>query len=59
MYQWRIQDLLLGASTPFGGGTDVRHKHFMAKMYAKMKELGPEARVGLPRIRHCVYCLGI
>ena len=41
-YQWRIQDF------PWGGGrgpvrrdVDTRQEHFLAKMYVKMKELGP------------------
>ena len=24
-----------------GGGVDLRHGHFLVKMYVKMKELGP------------------
>ena len=34
--QWRIQDFPLG-----GGGANLRHIHFLAKMYAKMKEIDP------------------
>ena len=33
-YQWRIQDSC-------GGGVDLQHGHFLVKMYAKTKELGP------------------
>ena len=44
IYQWWIQDFLLG------GGTDLQCGHFSAEMYGKMKELGPVcgggARVG-------------
>ena len=31
----------LGGRTPLGGGADVRHGRFSAKMYVKTKELGP------------------
>ena len=34
--QWRIQDFPLG-----GGGADLRHGCFLAKTYAKTKELDP------------------
>ena len=34
--QWRIQDFPLG-----GGGANLRHVHFLAKMYAKTKEIDP------------------
>ena len=30
-----------GGVHPLGGGMDLRHGHFLVKMYAKMKELGP------------------
>ena len=33
-FQWRIQDFQLG-------GTDLRHIHFSAKTYVKMKEMDP------------------
>ena len=39
--QWRIQDFPLGGRRPVGGCADLRHVHFLAKMYAKMKEIDP------------------
>ena len=43
--QWRIQDFpLRGAPTRWGGGgggANLRRIHFLAKMYAKMKEIDP------------------
>ena len=33
--QWQIQDF------PLGGGADLRHGCFLAKTYAKTKELDP------------------
>ena len=30
-----------GGRGPVRGGVDLRSRHFLAKMYAKMKELGP------------------
>ena len=39
-----------------GGGMDLRHRHFLMKMYAKMKELGPIGGMHPPpQIRQCVY----
>ena len=34
-----------------GGGADLRHIHFLAKMYAKMKEMDPVAGGGGARWR--------
>ena len=31
----------IGDVDPLGGGVDLRHGRFLAKMYAKTKELGP------------------
>ena len=31
----------IGGANPVGRGADVQCGHFVAKMYAKMKELGP------------------
>ena len=42
--QWRIQDFPLrgGGRRPVGGGSaDLRRVHFLAKTYAKMKEIDP------------------
>ena len=40
--QWRIQDFPLGGGAdPFGGVTNLRHVHFSAKTYVKMKEMDP------------------
>ena len=39
-YQWRIQDFPLGAPTHWGEA-DLRHVCFLAKTFAKMKELYP------------------
>ena len=39
--QWRIQDFLLGGVPTRWGGTNLRHIHFSAKMYAKTKEIDP------------------
>ena len=30
-----------GGACTHWGGMDLRHRHFLVKMYAKMKELGP------------------
>ena len=30
-----------GGVDPLGWGMDLRHGHFLAKMYVKMKEFGP------------------
>ena len=30
-----------GGRAPIRGGMDLRHRHFLVKMYAKTKELGP------------------
>ena len=40
----------VGGRAPVRGGMDLRRGHFLVKMYAKMKELGPmEGRVpGMP-----------
>ena len=35
-FQLRIQDFPLG-----GGGANLRHIHFLAKTYVKMKEMDP------------------
>ena len=40
---------------PFGGGTDVRHGGFLAKTYAKTKELGPVGDGGAPWFRQGSY----
>ena len=32
---------LVGGACTRWGGMDLRHGHFLVKMYAKMKELGP------------------
>ena len=43
--QWQIQDFQLGGGVPIrwwgGGGADLQCVHFLAKMYAKMKEMDP------------------
>ena len=39
--QGRIQDFPLGGRRAVGGGANLRHGHFLAKMYAKTKELDP------------------
>ena len=39
-YQWRIQDFPLGGAEPLGGA-NLRCGCFLAKTYAKMKELDP------------------
>ena len=31
----------VGGMHPLGGGMDLQRGHFLVKMYAKMKELGP------------------
>ena len=31
----------IGGVHPLGGVMDLRHGHFLVKMYVKMKELGP------------------
>ena len=31
----------VGGHAPIRGGVDLRRGHFLVKMYAKMKELGP------------------
>ena len=38
--QWRIRDFPLGALTRLRD-VDLRHGHFLVKMYLKTKELGP------------------
>ena len=38
--QWRIQDFPLGGAKLLGG-TNLQRGHFLAKMYAKTKELDP------------------
>ena len=40
-FQWWIQDFPLGGVLSHWGGTDLRHGCFLAKTYAKMKELDP------------------
>ena len=45
-YQWRIQGLKSGGGHGPVGGVDLRRGRFLAKMYAKTKELGPDT---LPR----------
>ena len=37
-----------GGMHPLGGGVNLRHGHFLVKMYAKMKELGPIGRGHVP-----------
>ena len=40
--QWWIKDFPLGGADPLGGGgADLRCVQFLAKMYAKMKEMDP------------------
>ena len=39
--QWRIQDFPYRGRAPIRGGVDLRHGHFLVKMYVKTKELGP------------------
>ena len=39
--QWRIQDFPRGGVHPLVKGVDLRCGHFLVKMYAKTKELGP------------------
>ena len=49
--QWQIQDFPLGGAEPLGG-TNLQRGNFLAKMYAKMKELDPVGGVcagGAPR----------
>ena len=48
--QWRIQDFLLGGAPTRWGGTNLRHVHFLAKTYAKTKEIDPVggARAAVP-----------
>ena len=38
--QRQIQDFLLGVLSHWGG-TNLQHRHFLVKTYAKMKELDP------------------
>ena len=40
--QGLIQDFPWGGMDPFWGGFGLQRGHFSEKMYAKMKELGPE-----------------
>ena len=53
--QWQIQDFQLGGVPIrwWGGGADLQCVHFLAKMYAKMKEMDPVGGVcagGAPQI---------
>ena len=55
--QWRKQDFPLGGAEPLGGA-DLQCGHFLAKMYAKTKELDPVGgggghTGGAPWIRQC------
>ena len=60
--QWRIQDFPLGGGgQPVGGGgggrANLRYVHFLAKMYAKTKEIDPVGgahAAAPPWIRQCV-----
>ena len=38
-----------GAPTLVGGGTNLRHRHFLVKTYVKTKEFGPVGRGGARR----------
>ena len=38
--QLRIQNFPLGGRQPIGGA-DLQHRHILAEMYVKTKELGP------------------
>ena len=49
--QWRIQDFPLGGGgggADLLGGANLRHVHFLAKMYVKMKEIDPVGGGGAP-----------
>ena len=39
--QWQIQDFPLGVANPLGGGANLQCIHFLAKTYAKTKEIDP------------------
>ena len=60
LYQWRIQDFPLGGGVlTHWGGANLRCIHFLAKMYAKMKEIDPVGGGGVhasgaPWICQCV-----
>ena len=48
----------VGGRAPVRGGMDLRREHFLVKMYAKTKELGPMGGGGAcarhaPQIRQC------
>ena len=45
--QLRIHDFPLVGTDPLGDA-DLRHGHFSAELYAKMKELGPIGGGGIP-----------
>ena len=46
--QWRIQDFPLGGRRPIGGGSNLRRVHFLAKTYAKTKEIDPVGGERMP-----------